>query len=168
MTKVGRWDYWFIVPSGVTDVQGADGSSSSSLKQEPPPAETDEPLPNKSAKQSSKTKTEQDSLPCSCCQKDCIQQLDVAQLQERHYVKSKLGSNDEVNEFVYMLLQTMSRSDTGFKYFFLGHGLYTAALLEVLGIGASRLTRLTDWLRAGNVHPPRDLRPSTLKDAPPI
>jgi len=81
-------------------------------------------------------------------------------------MKSKLGSNDEVNECVYMLLQTMPQSDTGFKYFFLGHGLCKAAFLEVLGIGTSRLTRLTDWLRAGNVHPPRDLCHSTLKDAP--
>ena len=56
-----------------------------------------EPLPGSST---------HEPLPSFCCQKDCIQKLDAAQMQEWNDMKAKLG-NDEVNEFVYTLLKTM-------------------------------------------------------------
>ena len=110
-----------------------------------------------------------EELPAShfCCGQDCAKFVAIQhpqKLQEWQKLKAKL-SNDETNEFIYRLLVVMQAPNHGHKKFqFLGEQVCREGFVNLVGIGNSRMTRLLEWRKQGHVHPPRDLRHTTVKE----
>ena len=93
----------------------------------------------------------QEALPdaSSCCARDCAHTVAAEHaeaLGELHKLAAKL-SNDELNEFLFILLMGMPADGQRFQFQFLGHKVCKAGFMTLLGIGASRLQRMLQWLK---------------------